>query len=214
MISFHKQWKQLAMTVTLAVGMTGAAATAGAHGYRHHGPAAQAAVRHLQQQLKDDGFYTGKVDGLYGPKTQAAIKQFQRKHNLAVTGRLDRETRDKMGITSRMEARRMRRSRTGEASRMGVGHTGQAGRMSPSRQSGEANRMTNENMSGTPSSATIQSAQRQLQQSGFYHGSIDGNMSPDTHSAIRQFQQQNNLPVNGNLDQNTLNKLGVNPGQQ
>ena len=39
-------------------------------------------VHELQQALKDDGCYTGRVDGKIGPKTRSAIACSRRKHDL------------------------------------------------------------------------------------------------------------------------------------
>ena len=43
-------------------------------------------VRTLQQKLKNWGYYTGSVDGIYGSKTTSAVKYFQRKNGLKVDG--------------------------------------------------------------------------------------------------------------------------------
>jgi len=40
----------------------------------------------IQEQLETLGLYTGEIDGKKGPKTEAAIREFQRMHNLAVDG--------------------------------------------------------------------------------------------------------------------------------
>lgn len=53
---------------------------------------AQKTMRNVQQALKNRGFYVGAVDGLFGPKTQAALKTFQRKTGIAVTGLPDQPT--------------------------------------------------------------------------------------------------------------------------
>ena len=39
-------------------------------------------VRKIQQKLKNWGYYSGNVDGVYGSKTQAAVKSFQKKNGL------------------------------------------------------------------------------------------------------------------------------------
>jgi peptidoglycan hydrolase-like protein with peptidoglycan-binding domain len=39
-------------------------------------------MHELQQALKDDGCYTGRVDGQLGPKTRAAINCARRKHDI------------------------------------------------------------------------------------------------------------------------------------
>lgn len=43
-------------------------------------------LRQLQKSLKDKGFDPGPVDGVFGPRTQAAIRKFQRAKNLVVDG--------------------------------------------------------------------------------------------------------------------------------
>jgi Putative peptidoglycan binding domain len=46
-----------------------------------------------QQRLKGAGFNPGSLDGVLGPKTEAALHAYQRAHNLPVTGKLDDVTR-------------------------------------------------------------------------------------------------------------------------
>jgi peptidoglycan hydrolase-like protein with peptidoglycan-binding domain len=46
----------------------------------------------VQQQLKDVGCYTGNVDGILGPQTDAAIVAFQTAEGLAVDGEVGPET--------------------------------------------------------------------------------------------------------------------------
>ena len=45
-----------------------------------------------QQRLKDRGYYSGPVDGVIGPNTEAALRTYQRDQRLTVTGRLDSQT--------------------------------------------------------------------------------------------------------------------------
>lgn len=44
------------------------------------------AVRQVQQILADNKFDVGPVDGIFGPKLEAAVKVLQDKHGLAVDG--------------------------------------------------------------------------------------------------------------------------------
>jgi peptidoglycan hydrolase-like protein with peptidoglycan-binding domain len=46
----------------------------------------------VQQALKDQGFYYGQVDGQPGPETDAAIKRYQIRQGLEVTGKLNAQT--------------------------------------------------------------------------------------------------------------------------
>ncbi len=56
----------------------------------------QATLQQVQRALKDQGYYRGKVDGVTGPRTRAAIRAFQKKAGLEATGRLDAATLDRM----------------------------------------------------------------------------------------------------------------------
>ena len=49
-------------------------------------------TRAVQQRLKDQGFYYGEVDGQGGDETSAAIRRYQIRHGLKVTGQLNDET--------------------------------------------------------------------------------------------------------------------------
>ncbi len=46
----------------------------------------------LQQALADAGYYDAKVDGVYGPKTVAAVEALQKANGLPQTGTLDKAT--------------------------------------------------------------------------------------------------------------------------
>ena len=57
-------------------------------------------VTQIQKKLKNWGYYTGSVDGIYGSKTVAAVKKFQSKNGLTVDGIAGPRTLAAMGITS------------------------------------------------------------------------------------------------------------------
>jgi peptidoglycan hydrolase-like protein with peptidoglycan-binding domain len=59
------------------------------------------------------------------------------------------------------------------------------------------------------SRSMLRSAQQQLKSSGYYTGKIDGMNGPMTRTAIRKYQTDNNLTVNGRLDTETVQKLGL-----
>jgi peptidoglycan hydrolase-like protein with peptidoglycan-binding domain len=59
--------------------------------------AEQQSIVDLQQELNKNGAKV-KVDGKMGPETQSALRQYQQKNNLRVTGSLDAETKAKLRI--------------------------------------------------------------------------------------------------------------------
>jgi hypothetical protein len=61
------------------------------------GPGAEQ-VKAAQQALQAKGMDPGPIDGIMGPKTTAALKAFQKDQKLTESGRLDDQTRDKLGV--------------------------------------------------------------------------------------------------------------------
>ena len=57
-------------------------------------------VKNIQTKLKNWGYYTGSVDGVYGSRTVAAVKSFQRKNGLTADGIAGTKTLAAMGISS------------------------------------------------------------------------------------------------------------------
>ena len=49
-------------------------------------------VREVQQKLRDDGFYSGQIDGAYSSDLSAALSRYQIRNGLPITGQLDVET--------------------------------------------------------------------------------------------------------------------------
>lgn len=56
------------------------------------------AVKQAQQALVLQGYEIGTVDGRLGPRTRAALQQFQEMHGLAPSGELDAATRAALGL--------------------------------------------------------------------------------------------------------------------
>jgi len=57
-------------------------------------------VRQIQQRLYDWGYYTGGIDGIYGSRTEAAVKYFQRKNGLTPDGIAGDRTLAAIGINT------------------------------------------------------------------------------------------------------------------
>ena len=57
-------------------------------------------VKKVQQKLKNWGYYSGSVDGIYGSQTKKAVEYFQRKNGLAVDGIVGKKTFAALGIST------------------------------------------------------------------------------------------------------------------
>lgn len=56
-------------------------------------------VREIQTKLRQWGYYRGAVDGIYGPRTTAAVKLFQRRNGLRVDGAVGPQTWAALGYS-------------------------------------------------------------------------------------------------------------------
>jgi len=57
-------------------------------------------VRQIQTNLKKWGYYTGEVDGVFGSRTEAAVKKFQQRNGLSVDGKVGPQTLSALGISA------------------------------------------------------------------------------------------------------------------
>ncbi len=57
-----------------------------------------AQVRKTQQQLRIRGYQAGSADGIMGPQTISALRRYQSANGLTVTGKVDLDTLDSLGI--------------------------------------------------------------------------------------------------------------------
>lgn len=57
-------------------------------------------VRNIQTKLKNWGYYSGDIDGIYGSRTKAAVTYFQKKNGLTADGVAGPKTLAAMGLSS------------------------------------------------------------------------------------------------------------------
>ena len=101
----------LARLPRLAVGSAGAIALGTGYGR----PGGSPRVRDIQRRLLQLGYRPGPVDGLFGPRTEAATRWFQYKHGLRVYGRVRHVTLAVLHARSRHQP--VARRTTGEPGR-------------------------------------------------------------------------------------------------
>ena len=87
----------LSLLLTLAMLMTLAVLPQMAQAAYRQGSSGET-VRTIQQKLKNWGYYTGSVDGVYGSATVKAVKWFQQKNGLTADGVCGKATLAALGI--------------------------------------------------------------------------------------------------------------------
>jgi peptidoglycan hydrolase-like protein with peptidoglycan-binding domain len=58
-------------------------------------------IESVQQKLKDQGFYYGEITGKKDTDTTAAIRRYQIRNGLQITGEINAETQRSLGLTSK-----------------------------------------------------------------------------------------------------------------
>lgn len=200
---------------------------------------ADEAVANAQQALKDQGFYYGEVSGRKDADTTAAIRRYQIRNGLKVTGELNNETQRSLRVTGttsttpRIPAPQHPMQDDSESheteprsyeSPAPQFHSPRYGPSSPIYPN-EPYRYREQIygiFDGTPyerASLGVQQrivfdAQMILARRGYYRSDIDGIYGPGTEIALRAFQIQRGLPPSGRFDLPTLGALGLMPGQR
>lgn len=128
-----------------------------------------------QQDLDDVGCWAGPVDGVLGPRTEAALREFQEASGIPVTGLLGGES--EIALTDA--------AANGET--VCAGGDDQQ----------EARAPTDAGIH------ELEVWQHDLNVVGCWAGAEDGRLGPQTTAAIRAFQAAVNLPVTGQLDAET-----------
>lgn len=90
----------LALAVLLSVSMVLVALVPAVEAASYKKGSSGAVVTQIQTKLKNWGYYTGTVDGIYGSGTERAVRAFQQKNGLTVDGKAGDQTLAAMGLSA------------------------------------------------------------------------------------------------------------------
>lgn len=200
-------------------------------------------TRSVQNTLKEQGFFYGEATGVSGPETAAAVKRYQIRNGLEVTGTLTKETLEALGLAGETPAPapapvepvekpappvepapqppvNLRKDNTvQEKDREFLRReTPEDSRRPPARAPvGPFGRV----FAGTPYATapaevqqdTIKRAQRFLRELSFYSDEIDGVPGPALEEGLLGYQRFIALPLTGLLDLETLAAMKLLPGR-
>ena len=167
-------------------------------------------VCRLQTKLAALGYYKGKLSGNYLESTGAALGAFQEKMGLPATGEADLTT---LALLYGDEARSSKQSAlqavstatpepVEEVSVSDGGATPAPGDMSTSGAVPYPGKLQYGDTGDV-----VKQLQQRLQDLSYYGGNISGNFLGNTRNAIKSFQQQNGLEVDGIVGEKTWNAL-------
>ncbi|MBV9009875.1 MAG: peptidoglycan-binding protein [Verrucomicrobia bacterium] len=200
---------------------------------------ADATIQQAQEALKAQGYYYGQITGEKNADTAAAIRRFQIRNGLQVTGELNDETLRALNSDSAVAVA----TATPASAEPRTGQSVQPEQRSddlrdeiPPQPPATAPRIARPlddsfaqpppgNAGGvfaqTPYSTAPAQLQREilaevetsLRRRGLYQGATDGLYGPELQVALRNYQSRIGLPPTGRLDMETLASLGLLPGQ-
>jgi peptidoglycan hydrolase-like protein with peptidoglycan-binding domain len=139
-------------------------------------------VRELQQRLSQLAWLPETTTGVYDADTAAAVKGFQGKRGLEASGRLDRRTWHRLVA--------MTKTPTHDAL-FNILHPGPA------------------LLSAGDQGSDVRALQARLAQLDWYFGDVTGSYDADTVTAVKGFQAKRQIPVTGDVDQRTLDRLNA-----
>jgi peptidoglycan hydrolase-like protein with peptidoglycan-binding domain len=182
---------------------------------------ADQSIRSLQQALKDQGFYYGTVTGEKSAETAVAVRRYQIRNGLQVTGEINDETLRALNSSSNSVATSSRPNSKPAAPQPNSVRPDASPRLSqssppPSFSQPDRPLQPNPSYSGSfyqsaplrVNRRIIAGAQYQLMSRGYYRGRVDGKYGSQTAFAVRGFQSSAGLPPTGRLDMQTLEALG------
>ncbi|MEM9748051.1 MAG: peptidoglycan-binding protein, partial [Actinomycetota bacterium] len=163
------------------------------------------AVRELQQRLDQSGvFVPGGADGIFGPATARALRQFQSWNGLGTTGTVTRAVVNvlDLGTTSSSTG-----SSTGNSSSASTSSSTSAS-TSASSASGSTNPFVGLQQGSTGD--RVAQVQRALQNSGLIVvGGVDGVFGPATARTLRAFEKIHGLTQDGVVGEREVSLLGL-----
>lgn len=157
-------------------------------------------IKQVQRVLKRGGQYDGDIDGIAGPNTVQALRDFQRDHHLGARGHLDSATVRYMGV-----------SLPGSAMQPVAGTTGNEGQSGKQGAEGRGQKKAGVKLKivNLLPESTVAQLQMVLARENLYDGAVDGIAGPQTMAALARFQQNNGLDANKKLDPATVRMLGM-----
>jgi peptidoglycan hydrolase-like protein with peptidoglycan-binding domain len=145
-------------------------------------------VRDIQLALQAIGLYKGSTDGAWNALTEKGLLAFQARYNLPITGQIDAASVSALHVNipeSRLPLAPLRPGIPGSSS------------LGP------------ESLVVVMTANDIRAVQQALQALNLYRGPVNGRLEQPTRAALLAFQRSRHLVASGDIDQPTVNALGL-----
>ncbi len=163
-------------------------------------------VRELQQALIDLGYLTGTADGVFGNKTENAVRQFQKNNRLTVDGLAGTATRE--AILSKAQAKKSHVNQTSSPTPTPVPAVPDTGSSSSSGSQESSSLFGNyASIRYGNKGDRVKSLQQALITLGFLGGKPDGIFGNQTKNAVKAFQRSRKLSADGIAGKKTLSAI-------
>jgi peptidoglycan hydrolase-like protein with peptidoglycan-binding domain len=150
-------------------------------------------IADIQRELERRGFYDGPIDGYHGPRTDAAIRDFEQAAGLKSAAQPSEEL---LQSIVRSPAKPVSPSQPRGAPSSGALARGDA---------------IGDLLAG--SSRRVLAVQRALADFGYGPVKPTGVLGPDTRAAIEKFERDRKLPVTGQLSDRLVRELAATTGR-
>ncbi|MFT4165305.1 MAG: peptidoglycan-binding protein [Microlunatus sp.] len=137
-------------------------------------------VRELQHRLRQLDWFSGDITGNYGSTTVKGVKGFQKKRKIDATGAVDKLTWNKLvSMTRKPTDDEMHNRLVPGPAILEQGDSGDK----------------------------VRDLQARLKQIGWFSGNVTGSYGSVTVASVKGFQAKRQIPVTGEVDQRTWNRL-------
>jgi peptidoglycan hydrolase-like protein with peptidoglycan-binding domain len=150
-----------------------------------------ALVIEIQRELIKRGLFDGAADGMLGPKTDAAIRDFETLANMKVTGEPSDEVLHALQRPAKADAAGARAGTRGD-------------------QIGD---LLSGSVAASGTGPRIVAVQRALNDFGYGPVKATGTIGPETTAAIRKFEGERKMPVTGQVSLRLIRELATLTGR-
>ena len=180
----------------------------------YRGPMTKTQLADLQWQLAVHGYDPGASDGSVGPRTQDAIARYQTDAGLPVDGQPSTKLLEHLQYTDPPVLNRNRAQAQGQGQPTYGAPPDEPYDSGPSYDDGDGYDQPEPyqpppSIGAAPSLMQVYTVtvQEELGRRGYYRGRVDGVLGGQTRAAIRDYQEDNGLPMTGEVSLELVNHL-------